>query len=329
MKFRFLLCLLSTFLISCTEIVTETVIEKEIVYLQKVNDTLLEVTTPKENNRFHRFKIIRKDSTYSSEERYSQKPSFDRFDSIYNIQATFEDKHIKVGAHDEYIQETKVINIIHSLDSKKTEKIYTLKKLTQRYYDFKVSGLSGTKHNLQFINPNYTHTPVYELDFYTDALIVYEDEGYLVAIKHGCCTSSSEYELFNLRGYSLLRSNDNIKSIKTENNHYLISALKNEVYDAPTIVIQNKNKDRQYVNISNIDHNMRYEENFHLKFKNNKKPETETRSKPFKEYTLKNLDNLEIWIPFGEIDTLKIPFKNQKAFGIDYPQIEIRLSETK
>lgn len=125
-----LLVLLSVFINSCTKTVTETVVKKEIVFLQTINDTLLEVTILKENSKFHQFKIIRKDSTYSSEERYSHKSSFDRFDSIYNIQATFEDKHIKIGTHDEYTQEAKVIDVMHSLESKKTEKIYTLKKLT-------------------------------------------------------------------------------------------------------------------------------------------------------------------------------------------------------
>jgi hypothetical protein len=50
---------------------------------------------------------------------------------------------------------------------------------------------------------------------------------------------------------------------------------------------------------------------------------------PLANYHLKNLDDLEIWIPFGEVDTLKIPFKNEKAFGIDYPQLKVELVDKK
>lgn len=164
---------------------------------------------------------------------------------------------------------------------------------------------------------------MHELNFYTDALEVYKDEGYLLAIEYGCCTSTSEFELFDLRGNPIVQSNDFIKSLITENNHYLISALKNEVYDAPILFIQNNKKERQYISFSNISHKMHYEGNFYLKIKN--QPLIELNNKSLKQHRLKTIDNIEIWLPFNQNDTLKIPFKNQKAFGIDYPQIELQL----
>lgn len=303
-------------------------IEKEIVYLQKVNDTILKVNIPKINGDLHQLKILRHDSIFTYEENFGiRKPSFDWFDSIYNIKATFKEKHINIGTNGEYIQKIEIKDITH-VNSTGFKSDYLLKKLTQRYQDFKVSGLSGSKHNLQFFHPKSICGPAYELNFYSDDLQIYDHIGYFLTIIYGCCTSTSEYKLLDLKGNYIFHSNDYINSVKTEYNHYLISALKSEVYDAPTIVIQDKHGEKQYVSISNFPHNMHYVENFYLKFKNNNIPQTGSFETSLKQYNLKNLDDLEIWIPFGKIDTLKIPFKNEKAFGVDYPQLKVTLTTT-
>ena len=169
--------------------------------------------------------------------------------------------------------------------------------------------------------------PKYEVVAYGNSLKLYEEEGYFLAREYGCCTTTPTFHLLNLKGNSVLKSNDIIKSIITEDNHYLISSLKGEVYDAPTIVIQDKNKGKQYVSFSNLGHEMNYAENYLIRLKDQNKPKTGFYDIPLAEYNLKSLDDLEIWIPFGEKDTLKIPFKNKKAFGVDFPQIKVTLED--
>ncbi|WP_433991450.1 hypothetical protein U8527_14395 [Kordia algicida OT-1] len=134
---------ISVFIFSCTKTVTETVVEKEIVYLQKVNDTLLKINLPKENGNLYRFKILRHDTIFSYDENFGiRKYAFDRFDSIYNIQATFKDKHVKIGKHGTYTQKT-IVKDITQVDSVGFKTDYILTRLTQRYQDLKVSGRTG------------------------------------------------------------------------------------------------------------------------------------------------------------------------------------------
>ncbi|WP_433991451.1 hypothetical protein U8527_14400 [Kordia algicida OT-1] len=72
---------------------------------------------------------------------------------------------------------------------------------------------------------------------------------------------------------------------------------------------------------------MNYVGNFYLKLKNDNTLQIASFDTSLNQYNLKTLDELEIWIPFNKTDTLKIPFKNEKAFGIDYPQIKVSLSD--
>ncbi|MFK7749937.1 MAG: hypothetical protein AB8B65_16205 [Kordia sp.] len=323
--FRLLVVLQLIFITSCTKIV----VKKEIVYLQTVNDTLLQVNLPKANGDLYRFKILIDDSIFSTQKKYNRKKySFERFDSIYNIQPTFENKHIEIGEHDEYLQKIELTDIRLTLDATKPKKSYLFKRLTQTYRDFKLTGFIGSKHNLQIFNLDSICLPSYELNFFSDALEIYQNEGYLVTIQFACCTSTSTYNLFDLRGNYILSSNHTIKSIVANGKHYFIGALKDEISDYPVIFIQDDSKNTQQIsfsniNASNVDNILG--EHFYLKFKNEHRPKIETEPLSLTEHELKNLDDLEIWIPFNEKDTLKIPFKNQKAFGIDYPQLKVSL----
>ena len=319
------------FVISCTKTVTETitktVVEKEIVYLQKVNDTLLKVNLPKDNvSDFYQFKILKHDTIfYDGKDTLSRKHHFDKFDSIYKIKATFKNKHIQVGSHDEYIENTEIKNVTYT-NPLGRKSGYILKSLSQRYKN-NVGGITGNKHNLQFFRPQNTHNPAYELNYYTDALQIYEQESYFLTTIFGCCTSLPEYELYDLKGNFIFHSNNLIKLVKTEYNHYLIGALKNEVFDSIILVILDKNNSKQYVSLSDEIHNYNCGQNFQLKIKKKKQIEKGDYDKPLETYNLKSLDDLEIWIPFGIADTLKIPFKNEKVFGIDYPQLKVTLQD--
>lgn len=329
LSFVFLVLLTASCTKTVTETVTKTVVEKEIVYLQKKNDTLLKVNLPTNDRDFYQFRILKNDTIfYAGKDTISRKPSFDKLDSIYNIKATFENIKVSIGGYYEYIQKAAIHNVTKTNDAG-LKFDYIVKKLTQVYRDSVASGIARTKHHLQFFRPTNTSKPAYELNFYTDALQVYEDESLLLTTIFGCCTSLPEYELFDLRGNFIFKSNNLIKRIKTEYGSFLISLLKNEVFDAMTIVIQDKHKEKQYVSLSHEIHNYYFGQNFQLKIKNNKKTEKGDYDKPLESYHLKSLDDIEIWIPFGNKDTLKIPFKNEKAFGIDYPQIKVMLNGKK
>ncbi|WP_420573945.1 hypothetical protein [Kordia sp.] len=318
---KLLLVLLPFFISSCTK----TIVEKEIVYLQKINDTILKFNSAQKDGELYKFNILRYDTILTHNKNFGvRKSSFDRFDSIYNIQATFEEKHIKIDRYDEYIQKT-VVKDVTQTDSVGLTTNYIVTGLTQRYQDLELSGLKGTKHTVQFFHPESICNSAYELNFYSDDLQIYDHAGYFLTTIFGCCTSTCEFKLFDLNGNYIFHSNDFISLVRTEYNYYLISALKTEVYDLPIIVIQDKYKKRQYVNIANIPNKMNYVENFHLKFKNSKTTQIGSFETSLKEYNIKHLDDLEILVPFGKIDTLRIPFKNEKAFGIDYPHIEISL----
>ena len=330
-KSTLLVFLLLIFSISCTKTIIKTVVEKDIVYLQTINDTLLKVNYQNENGDIHKFKILKNDTVFRSHRDYADgKLTFDWFDSIYDISASFKNKHIKVGEHKnfDYIQKTAILNVSQK-DSDGNKTNYILKRLTQTYQDLKVAGITTSKDNLRFFLSNHTDFMEYEINFYSDSLKIYPEEEYIQTVIYGCCTMTSEYKLFDLEGNYIIHSNDKIAHITTDENHYLISALKTEVFDAPTIVIQDKNKRRQYVSVSNITYNTDYVDHFFLKFKHKSQPETDTEFHSFKKYQLKTLDDLEIWIPFNQKDTLKIPFKNEKAFGVNYPKMKVELVENK
>lgn len=326
-RYKLLVVLVLLCISSCAKTATETVIEKEIVYLQKVNDTLLRVNLPRKNGDLHQFKILKDDSLFSTQKEYnSRKYSFERFDSIYNISATFEDKHIEIGKYDEYIQKTELIDITISPNINNSKKNYLLKKLTQRYQDFKLTGFVGNRHNLQYFDPNARCLPVKEFNFYADALKIYHNEGYLMSIDFGCCTNTPVYHLFDIEGNYILSSNHTIKFLVTDRKKYFIGVLKNEIPDFPIIFIQDTNKNVQFIRLSKVNIDNILDEHFYLKFKNELKANIENNTFSLKQYNIKTLDELEIWIPFNKTDTLKIPFKNQKAFGIEYPQIKVSLA---
>ncbi|MGH1387532.1 hypothetical protein [Kordia sp.] len=322
---------LLAFVFSCTKTVTKTIVEKEIVYLQKVNDSLQEVSISKSkiaSGKIH-FKIEKIDSlvTYLSPEN-GHRREFKKMQKKYNLDDSFKGEYLQLDDSYTYTKSATVaherINFYNTYDTRG----HVIKKLVQQFRNIYFEGGRSKKHTIQIFSRSENEEmtkPTYEVVAYGDRLDLYEEEGYFLAIEYGCCTSTSTYNLLDLKGNSVLKSNDIIKSIITKDNHYLISSLKNEVYDAPTIVIQNKDKGKQYVSFSNLEHEMNYSENYLIKLKDQNKPKTGFYDIPLAAYELKNLDDLEIWIPFGKADTLKIPFKNEKAFGVDYPQIKVSL----
>jgi hypothetical protein len=207
---------------------------------------------------------------------------------------------------------------------------YITKQLIQNFNDINVEGGSNSKQSIQIfpINPQgkIDAKPLYSFQTYADNLRVYDYEGYFVSIQGGCCSSTNRYEVFDLNGNYILTSNHSVKVIKTDNENYFISALKREVYDLPVIFIKNSKGETQYISFSPIEiDDIIVEDNFYLKFAEDKEIRTSNRYYSLDEYTTKSLNNLEIWIPFNKKDTLKIPFKNQKAFGIDYPQLKVEV----
>ncbi|WP_430408962.1 hypothetical protein [Kordia sp.] len=324
--YRLLLALIPLFISSCTKTVTETVIEKEIIYLQTVNDTLLRVHTPKANGDQYQFKILQNNNPITFKRvTHLKKSSFEYFDSIYNIKSSFTNKKLELSKYDEYIEKASFINISLPAIDNKTEEKFVIRRLSQTYQDLKLRGIQGSKHNLQIYNPNSLAIPLYTLIFHGDELLAYNGLDYIISIKYGCCMSTNTYELFDFKGNFIVGSNHSIKEINTKDKTYFIGVLKPDIPDFPTIFIQDSNKNTQYVSLSNINVDNIAGEEFYLKFKSENKPKIKTNSPLLSKYKLNDLDDLEIWIPFNKKDTLKIPFKNQKAFGVNHSQILISL----
>lgn len=260
------------------------------------------------------------------------KPRFKKMQKTYNLDDTFEGKYLELDGGYTYTKSATVNHRRMEFGNKYDMHGHVIKKLVQEYVNIQHQDDRSKKHTIQIFSKDIDKemkTPTYKVVAYGNSLELHEEDGYFLATEYGCCTSTSTFHLLDLQGNSVIKTNDIIKSISTENNHYFISVLKLEVYDAPTIVIQNKNKERQYVSLSNFDNTMNYTENFLLKFKDENSPRTGFYNIHLANYHRKSLDDLEIWIPFGNADTLKIPFKNEKAFGVDYPQIKVTLQDQK
>jgi hypothetical protein len=209
---------------------------------------------------------------------------------------------------------------------------YITKQLIQNFNDIHIEGGSNSKQSIQIFPINLqgkmNAKPLYSFQTYTDKLEIYDREGYFVSVRGGCCSSTSTIEVFDLNGKYILNSNHSVKVIKTDNEDYFISALKREMYDLPVIFIKNSKGESQYISFSSIQiDDIIVEDNFYLKFPEDKEMTTSSRYNLLNDYTTKSLNNLEIWIPFDQKDTLKIPFKNEKAFGIDYPQLKVTLQD--
>ncbi|MBC8756815.1 hypothetical protein H2O64_19230 [Kordia sp. YSTF-M3] len=331
MKIRFLLCVLVLSLASCTKTITETVIEKEIIYLQTIDDNLTEVTIPELNIEKHQFKIEKVDSliTYQRPKNYN-KAIYNTFQKKYKFDDTFEGKFVLLDSGATLTKSATMTHRRFSFFDKYSRDTYIVKKFTKTYKNLNFEGYSGIKHIFQVFNkPNYkkSNKPLYKVKAYGSHLQLYDREGYFVCSQYGCCMSSNTYELFDLQGNYILSSNDNIKSVKTEKNYYYIGILKNEIPDIPVLFIKEASGSTKYISFLNINFDNIFEEHFYLKFKNQKSPFIPVESQTLSEFEIENLDDLELWFPFNKKDTLKIPFKNEKAFGVDYPQIKISLSE--
>lgn len=331
MKIRLLFAFLSLiFFTSCSKTAKET-----ITYRQTISDSLQKASISKNNPNTKKiqFKVEKVDSliTYLSPDN-GHEPRFKKMQKEYHINDTFKGTFVELDNGYTYSKSTSTVHKRMELNNEYDMYGHVIKTIEEEFVNIQLEGGRSKKNTIQIFSmatDKKMKTPKYEVTAYGNSLKIYEQEGYFLAIEYGCCTSTSTYHLFDLKGNSLFKTNDIIKSISTEKNHYLISALKLEVYDAPTIVVQNKNNERQYISIFNFDDKMNYAENYYLKFNNENMPRTGYYDIPLANYHLKNLDDLEIWIPFGEVDTLKIPFKNEKAFGIDYPQLKVELVDKK
>ncbi|MEM6687289.1 MAG: hypothetical protein AAF617_16025, partial [Bacteroidota bacterium] len=206
---------------------------------------------------------------------------------------------------------------------------YIMKQLIQNFNNLYIEGGANQKQSIQIFPVNdqgkIDAKPLYSFQTFADKLEVYDREGYFLSVTEGCCSNTSTFEVFDLNGKHILSSNHSVKVIKTDNEDYFISARKREIYDLPVIFIQNSKGETQYISFSPIRIDNLFEDNFYLKFTEDKKITTRNPHNLLDAYTTESLNNLEIWLPFNDKDTLKIPFKNQKAFGIDYPQIKVEL----
>ena len=333
MKFRFLLCLLSVFMISCTEIVTKTVVEKEIVYLQKVDDTLLRVDSSKidSNTNKYRFKISKNDRLIKYQRPKSRnKAIYNTFQKKYKFDDTFEGVYVSLDSSATFTKSAITTHGRYSFFNTYSRETYIVKKFSKRYQNLNFESYSGSKHTIQiFSKSDYekSNKPLYKVETYGNNLQLYEREGYFLSTAYGCCLSSNTYELFDLKGNYIVSSNDRIELISTKDKIFYIGIIKNEIPDNPVLFIKNELRNTQYISFSNINFDNVIEALYYVKDKTEKSLYIPRYFSELSSQTLNSMDDLELWIPFNKKDTLKIPFKNQKAFGVDYPQIKISLTE--
>jgi hypothetical protein len=282
------------------------------------------------NSKDYKVNIIKIDSlhTYTRPTNY-QELRFKEYSKKYKPRNKFESKIVYLDTSTIFLQSAVLKRRQFSFPEIGFDK-YVTKQLIQNFNDIHVEGGSNIKQSIQIfpINPQgkIDAKPLYSFQTYADNLKVYDYEGYFVSIQGGCCSNTNRYEVFDLNGKYILNSNHSIKVIKTDNENYFISALKQEEYDLPVIFIKNSKGETQYISFSPIQiDNIIVEDNFYLKFAKDKEIRTSRRYYLLDEYTTKSLSDLEIWIPFNKKDTLKIPFKNQKAFGVDYPQLKVKV----
>ncbi len=333
MKIRFLLCVLVLSLASCTKTVTETVVEKQIIYLQTINDSLLKIDSSKIdfNTNQYQFKISKNDSIVKYQRPKSRNEAiYNTFQKKYRFDDTFEGKYASLDSSATYTKSAITTHGRYSFFDTYSRETFIVKKLSKTYQNLNFESYSGSKHSIQiFTKSDYekSNKPLYKVETYGNNLQLYDREGYFLSTAYGCCLSSHTYELFDLKGNYIVSSNDRIELIATKNEIFYIGIIKNDIPDNPVVFIKNESGNTQYISFSNMNFDNIIEGLYYVKDKTEKSIYIPKYFSELSSQRLNSLDDLEIWLPFNEKDTLKIPFKNQKAFGVDYPQLKISLSE--
>jgi len=333
MKIRFLLCVLVLSLASCTKTVTETVVEKQIIYLQTINDSLLKIDSSKIdfNTNQYQFKISKNDSIVKYQRPKSHNEAiYNTFQKKYRFDDTFEGKYASLDSSATFTKSAITTHGRYSFFDTYSRETFIVKKLSKTYKNLNFESYSGSKHSIQiFTKSDYekSNKPLYKVETYGNNLRLYDREGYFLSTEYGCCLSSHTYELFDLKGNYIVSSNDRIELISTKNEIFYIGIIKNEIPDNPVLFIKNKSGNTQYISFSNMNFDNIIEGLYYVKDKTEKSIYIPKYFSELSSQRLNSLDDLELWIPFNQKDTLKIPFKNQKAFGVDYPQLKILLSE--
>lgn len=305
-------------------------IQEGIVYLQTINDSLQEVPISKVKSEKYQFKIKKVDSllAYHRPKNY-HKRRYQNLLKKYQPNSIFESKLIYLDSSEVFIQSAIIQHKRFSFPKHGNFNGYITKELIQNYRNLYAEGGGSLKRYIQIFPVNekgkIDFKPLYSFNAFADKIEVYDREGYFVSVQFGCCMSTDIYEVFDLKGKYILSSNHSIKVIQTTNKIYFIGVLKDEIPDMPVIFIQDFKGNTQYLSFSNINLDNIVEDHFYLKFKHENKIAIRDLYSFLDKYELDNLNNLELWLPFNQKDTLKIPFENEKAFGIDYPQIELQL----
>ena len=332
MRIRFLLCLLALSIISCTKTKKNIPIEKDSFYLESDKNNQTKADSVTKESIDYEIKIQKVDSliTYVRLENY-HKLRYQTLLKKYKPNNKFESKLVPLDSGEIFIQSALIEHRRFSFPEHKNYKGYIVKKLTQNYRNVYAEGNGDIKTSIRIFpidqKGKIPKNPLYKFEGYGNAVEIYDREGYFLSAQYGCCMNTNIYELFDLEGNYLVSSNHSIKLILVNDEPFFIGILKNEIPNYPVIFIQDSGKNIQYISFNNINLDNVLGEEFYLKFKNENQPRIDTNTLTLENFQLNNLDDLELWLPFNQKDTLKIPFKNEKAFGVDYPQLKISLSK--
>jgi len=294
----------------------------------KVTDTFTK-TSPS-----YKVNVTKVDSLveYLTPENY-HKLRYQRLYEKYTPNDHFETKLVPLGSGEMFIQSASVEHKRFRFPEKNNYQGYIVKKLTQNYRDVYAQGNGHIKTSIQIFpvsqEGKIEKKSLHQVKAYGNVVDIFFNEGYFLGTQYSCCLSTNTYELFDLNGKLLVSANDYIKSIKTKKTHYFIGVLKDEITDIPVLFIKEVDGNTQYINFSPINFDNIHGEHFYIKFKDQKSPYIAKSASTFSEYEVEHLNDVEIWLPFNKKDTLKIPFKNEKVFGVDYPQIKVTFQEKK
>jgi hypothetical protein len=332
MKIRFLLCLLSISIFSCSETVTNRPKKGDLLYFETDSIEKEKIDSTEEKVIDYEIKIEKVDSliTYKRPENYHKLRHQTLFKK-YKPNNKFQTKLVPLDSGEMFIQSALIEHRRFSFPEHNNYRGYIIKKLTQNYRNVYTEGGGDIKTAIQIFpvdqNGKISKKPLYKFQAFGDAVEIYDREGYFLSTQFGCCMNTSTYELFDLKGNYKSSSNHSIKGISVNDKSFFIGILKNEIPDYPVIFIQDSDKNIQYISFSKVPLDNILGEHFYLKFKNEKSPRIKKYAESFTQHELNNLDDLEIWLPFNKKDTLKIPFKNNKAFGMKDAQLKISLLE--
>ncbi|QHI34743.1 hypothetical protein IMCC3317_00870 [Kordia antarctica] len=334
MKFRFLLCLISFSIFSCSETVKNTSKEKDYSYLKSENNKIATQEILAKKAIEYELKIEKVDSliTYKRLENY-HKLRYETLFKKYKPTNIFESKLVPLGSGEMFIQSASIKHERFSFPEKNNYQGYIVKKLTQNYRNVYAEGNGDIKISIQIFPVNQegkvSDMPLYKIQAYGNEIERHINEGYFLSSQYGCCTSTNTYELFDLQGNYILSSNNSIKSIVTNNKTYYIGMIQSEYTVSPVLFIKDIAGNTQYVQFSGTAFDAKDHFEYYIKYKDQQSPYISKYTVKFSQYEVNKLDDLELWLPINEKDTLKIPFKNEKAFGIDYPQLKVTLQNKK